>query len=88
MKRPTGSVGVSKTFKVSKKIRGAEVSAPGLGRALVAVVKVSKYRYVVAAPKELGGAKSVPADSFTDALHWTVSQMNTKAKREAKGKKR
>lgn len=78
MIRPKGSVRVERTFKVSDKIRGAEISV-GKKKSVAAVVKLKGDNYVVAAPKAFGSF-IVPADSFIDALHWTVGQVSKKMK--------
>ena len=82
MVRPVGPIQVKKTIQAAPNVRLAELGGAVRGR--VAIVKKKDAFYFVGPEK--GSAHEVPADSFTDALHWEIGRIAKKIKRR-KGKK-
>ena len=59
----------------------------GASRASIVVVKKGNRHFVIA-PEKLGGNLEVPADSLTDALHFSVGEMSGDIEKRRAAKRR
>lgn len=63
---------MKKTKQIAPNVRVAELS--GAARGTLAVIKKGR-RFFAAGPKRGAGLREIPADYFTDAIHYEVGQM-------------